>query len=68
MSEVLFVLSLFGALVWVMVRAVLLVVRIDAPGHIPVKHGDPIATYVEENYGTHFCDAPLPVNRTLRNL
>jgi hypothetical protein len=68
MPEIFFVLSLLVVLVWVIIRAVLLVVDIDAPGHIPDDHNDPITTYVEENYGSHFQDDPLPINRNLRNL
>ena len=68
MSEIFFVLSLLVVLVWAIMRAVLLVVGVEAPGHIPATHGDPITTYVEENYGSHFQDDAMPVNRGLRNL
>ena len=68
MSELLFVLSLFVALVWVITHAVLLVVRTGAPDDARASHGDPISTYVEENYGSHFQDDPMSLKRNLRNL
>lgn len=68
MTEVLIALSLFAALVWVVARTVLLLINVDAPDDAAAGHVDPIATYVEENYGSHFVDDPITVNRTLRNL
>ena len=68
MSELFFVLSLFVVLVWVIIRAVLLVVGIDAPGSFSDKRADPISTYVEENYGSHFQRDSMSVNQSLRNL
>ena len=68
MSELLFVLSLFVALVWVITHAVLLVVRTGAPDDARASHGDPISTYVEENYGSHFHQEPTSPGRSTRNL
>ncbi len=68
MSEIFLVLCMLLVLVWVVYHAVLLAVRVEAPGPVAVRHGDPIAAYVEENYGSHFLDAPMPVNRSLRGL
>ena len=68
MFEIFFVLSLFIALVWVIVHAVLLLVRVDSPDDVRARRGDPIATYVEENYGSHFQHDPLSLSRRLRNL
>ena len=66
MTEILIVLSLFAALVWAIVRAVLMLVRIDVPDDVPAQHGDPISTYVDENYGSHFVDDPISINQSLR--
>lgn len=69
MTELFIALSLFAALAWVIARAVSLFIRADAPDKdIPARHSDPIATYVEENYGSHFVEDPITVNRNLRNL
>jgi hypothetical protein len=68
MSELLFVLSLFVVLVWVIVRAVLLVVEIDAPESVRDIRDDPISTYVEENYGSHFHRDTMSVNQSLRSM
>ena len=68
MSELFFVLSLFIVLVWVIVRAVLLVVDIDTPEAFHDTRGDPISTYVEENYGSHFAHDSRSVNQSLRSL
>ena len=66
MAEIFIVLSLFVALAWAIVRSVLMFVRSDARADIPAAHADPISTYVEENYGSHFVDDPVSVNRSLR--
>jgi hypothetical protein len=68
MTEVLIALSLFAALVWVVARAVLLLIQADTPDDATARNVDPIATYVEENYGSHFVEDPITVNQTLRNL
>jgi hypothetical protein len=68
MSEMLFVVGLFIALVWVVTHAVLLVMRAGGPADGRTRHDDPITAYVEENYGSHFQDDPLAINRGLRNL
>lgn len=67
MTEIFIVLSLFVVLVWAIVRAVLMVVRFDVPKDFTSAHTDPIATYVDENHGSHFVEDPLTVNRHLRN-
>ena len=67
MSEILFVLSLFVVLVWIIIRAVLLVVQIEPPGFVSAPHRDPITNYVEENYGSHFQSEPRSFQRSLRN-
>ena len=66
MIEILIVLSLFVALAWAIVRAVLIVVRGDERDDMPAAPVDPISTYVDENYGSHFVDDPVSVNRSLR--
>ena len=68
MSEILIVLSLFIALVWAIVHAVLIVVRRKTPQGVPAAHIDPISTYIEENYGSHFVDDPISVNQSTRRL
>jgi len=62
MTEIFIVLGLFVACAWAIVRAVLMLARADAPADIPTAHADPISTYVEENYGSHFVDDPFSVN------
>ena len=66
MIEILIVLSLFIALAWALVRAALMFVRAEAPGDVPAAHTDPISTYVDENYGSHFVDDPVSVNQSIR--
>ena len=68
MTEIFILLSLFAALVWAVARTVLLLIHADVPDDIGIRHVDPIATYVEENYGSHFVEDPITVNQTLRNL
>lgn len=68
MAEILIVLSLFVALVWVIVRAVLLVMRSSAPREERARNFDPIADYIEENYGSRFHGGPVSAGRGLRNL
>ena len=67
MTEVLIVLSLFVALAWAIVRAVLMFVRIVAVDEVPSRHADPISTYVDENYGSHFVDDPISINHSMRS-
>ncbi len=67
MTEIFIVLSLFVVLVWAIVRAVLMVVRCDVPEDVLSERIDPIATYVEENHGSHFVEDPLTINRQWRN-
>ena len=66
MTEILIVLSLFVALAWAIVRAVLMFVRSDARDDGPAQRVDPISTYVDENYGSHFVDDPISVNHSMR--
>ena len=68
MTEIFIVLGLFAALVWAIVRAVLMLVRLDEPDESAATHGDPISTYVDENYGSHFVDDPATVDNSLRRL
>lgn len=56
MTEILIVLSMFVCVVWLIARAVLMIVRIDTPDDVPSQHYDPISTYVSDNYGQHFQD------------
>ncbi len=65
MIEVFIVVGLFVALAWAIVHAVLIFVRVDAPDELPAAHIDPISTYVDENYGSHFVDDPVSVNHSL---
>jgi hypothetical protein len=65
-TEMLVALSVFVALVWVIVRAVLMLVRVDGQDSVPALPADPISTYVDENYGSHFVDDPVTVRRGVR--
>ena len=65
MIEVLIVLSLFVALGWVIARAILIFVRVETPADGVAPQTDPISTYIDENYGSHFVDDPISVNRSL---
>ena len=66
MTEVCIVLSLFAALAWAIVRAVLMVVRPHESDEVPAHQADPISTYVDENYGSHFVDDPISINHSMR--
>jgi hypothetical protein len=66
MTEIFIVLSLFVALAWAIIRAVLMFVHMDASDEVPAARIDPISTYVEENHGSHFVDDPISVNRSMR--
>ena len=65
MTEIFIVLSLLAALVWVIARAILMLLRRDAQDEIQPSHVDPISTYVDENYGSHFVDDPISINHSL---
>ena len=66
MIEILIVLGLLVALAWAIVHAVLIFVRAEVPDEMPAAHIDPISTYVDENYGSHFVDDPISVNHSVR--
>ncbi len=66
MTEILIVLSLFAALAWVIARAVLIFVRSESADDAPGAPVDPISTYVDENYGSHFVDDPISINHSVR--
>jgi hypothetical protein len=68
MIEIFIVLGLFVALVWAIVHAVLILVRPAMPEEVPTAHIDPISTYIEENYGSHFVDDPISINQSMRRL
>jgi len=68
MSEFFIVLGLFVALAWTIIRTVLMFLRVDVQEDAPTAHADPISTYVDENYGSHFVDDPVTANRDLRRL
>lgn len=66
MTEVFIVMSLIAVLAWTIVRAILMFVRKEAQDAVPAVQADPISTYVDENYGSHFVDDPISVNHSLR--
>ncbi len=66
MIEIFIVLSLFVALAWAIVHAVLMFVRPAMQEEMPAAHSDPISTYIEENYGSHFVDDPISINQSMR--
>ena len=68
MAELIIVLGLFFCVVWLIYRTVLMLARIDLLKDIPSKHLDPITTYVQENYGSHFQDENKSVEESLRKL
>lgn len=66
MTEIFIALSLYIALTWAIAYAVLILVRADAPQESTTAHVDPISTYVDENYGSHFVDDPISINHSMR--
>lgn len=66
MIEIFIVLSMFAALVWAVVHAILIFVRPDTDDDGVIAPIDPISTYVDENYGSHFVDDPVSVNHSTR--
>ena len=68
MVEVFLVLSLFVALVWVVARTVLILVRSGERQEQAPAPADPISRYVDENYGSHFVDDPVSINHSMRRL
>ena len=66
MTEFLIALSLFVVLVWAIGYVVLVFARRDAPNEQVVSPVDPISTYIEENYGSHFVDDPISINHGMR--
>ena len=53
MLKVLIALGLFIATVWVIARAILMIVRSEGEYADSSRHDDPISTFVKENYGSH---------------
>ena len=47
-------LALFCGVVWVVAHAIFLIIHVDQEDDVKLEHRDPIATFIEENYGTHF--------------
>lgn len=66
MIELYIAFGLFVALAWAIAYAVLILVRADSPGESAVTRVDPISTYVDENYGSHFVDDPISINHSMR--
>jgi hypothetical protein len=60
--------GLFIALTWVIAHAALIFLRADTPQESAAAPIDPISTYVDENYGSHFVEDPVSVNRSMRRL
>ncbi len=54
MFELLMALGLFGGVVWVIAHAIFLLLHGDRDDDAPPRYRDAIATFVEENYGSHF--------------
>jgi hypothetical protein len=68
MTEYLIALSLFFVLVWAIGYIVRVFARRDAPNEQMVSPVDPISTYIDENYGSHFVDDPISINQGMRRL
>ena len=66
MMEIFILLSLFVALAWAVVSALLILMRGDALDESAAQRTDPISTYVDENHGSHFVEDPVSVNRSMR--
>jgi hypothetical protein len=66
MTEIFIAFGLFVALAWAIAYAVLILVRVDAPSESAAARVDPISTYVDENYGSHFVDDPISINHSMR--
>ncbi len=66
MIEIFIALSLYVALTWAIAYAVLILIRTDAPQESAGARADPISTYVDENYGSHFVDDPISINHSMR--
>ena len=54
MFELLIALGLFAGVVWVISRAIFLIMRGDTVDDTSPQYRDTIATFIEENYGSHF--------------
>jgi hypothetical protein len=46
--------ALFCGVVWVVAQAIFMLLHVERDEEIQSEHRDPIATFVEENYGSHF--------------
>jgi hypothetical protein len=46
--------ALFCGVVWVVAQAIFMLLHVDRDEEIKAERHDPIATFVEENYGSHF--------------
>lgn len=60
--------SLLIVVVCVIARVVINRVRGDVPHEHCAGPNDPISTYVDENYGSHFVDDPASMRHGLRRL
>lgn len=68
MSEFFVGTCLLIAVVCVIARAVLNRFKGERTHELAASPADPISTYVDENYGSHFADDPISVNHGLRRL
>jgi hypothetical protein len=68
MFEPLIALGLFGGVVWVVSHAIFLIMHTDRGNDILPEYRDTIATFVQENYGSHFGHANSLGEESLRKL
>ena len=66
MVEPLLAFALFCGVVWVIAQAIFMLVHVDRDEESKAEHRDTIATFVEENYGSHFMHDDQRGQRSLR--
>ena len=54
MFELIFALGLFVAVAWVVSHSIFLIIRPDYGQDVASRTHDPISTFLQENYGSHF--------------
>ncbi len=68
MFELLIALGLFGGLVWVIALAIFMIMRNERGADTSYQPRDTIASFVEENYGSHFMAESALGEASLRKL
>lgn len=68
MSEIFVGVCLLIAVICVLGRAITGCFKAERSRDRAASRVDPISTYVDENYGSHFADDPISANHILRRL